>query len=103
MARQCQELQNAVEKIMILSNGQKLTKMDIKRLLHPFDFEETQTQESHFLTRDETEKKHIEDALERCGGRTGGKHGAAQLLGIPRSTLQYRMKKLEISPVSGNS
>ncbi|MFO7985107.1 MAG: sigma-54-dependent Fis family transcriptional regulator [Desulfatiglandaceae bacterium] len=97
------ELQNAVEKIMILSNGQKLTKMDIKRLLHPFDFEETQAQESHFLTRDEMEKRHIEEALERCGGRTGGKRGAAQLLGIPRSTLQYRMKKLEISPVSGNS
>jgi len=94
------ELQNAVEKIMILSNGQKLTEADIERLLHPFDSEESPTQGRQFLTRDEMEKRHIQEALERCGGRSGGKHGAAQLLGIPRSTLQYRMKKLGISPAS---
>jgi len=94
------ELENAIEKIMILSNGQKITEADIERLLHPFGFEESPTQVSQFLTRDEMEKKHIREALERCGGRTGGKHGASQLLGIPRSTLQYRMKKLGISPIS---
>ncbi|MBW1802776.1 MAG: hypothetical protein JRJ85_18820 [Deltaproteobacteria bacterium] len=90
-----------MEKITILSNGQKLNEADIERLLHPFDAEESPTQGSQFLTRDEMEKKHIIEALERCGGRTGGKHGASQLLGIPRSTLQYRMKKLGISPVFG--
>jgi len=94
------ELQNAVEKITILSNGQKLTEADIERLLHPFDFEESPAQEIQFLTRDEMEKRHIKEALERCGGHTGGKRGASQLLGIPRSTLQYRMKKLGISPCS---
>ena len=42
------------------------------------------------------EKKHIEDALGQCGWVVGGKHGAASLLDIPRSTLQYRMKRLGI-------
>jgi len=96
------ELQNAIEKIMILSHGQKLHKTDIDRLLHPFDFEETQPQGTQFLTRDEMEKQHILEALKRCGGRTGGRNGASQLLGIPRSTLQYRMKKLGIHAVSGS-
>ena len=49
-----------------------------------------------FLTKDEMERKHIEDALTQCGGVVEGKHGAARLLGIPRSTLQYRMKRLGI-------
>jgi hypothetical protein len=34
--------------------------------------------------------------LEYCNGVVGGEIGAAQLLGIPRTTLQYRMKKLGI-------
>jgi transcriptional regulator with GAF, ATPase, and Fis domain len=33
----------------------------------------------------------------------GGKNGAARLLDIPRSTLQYRMKKLKITPLDYNS
>jgi len=49
-----------------------------------------------FLTKDEMEKKHIEEALSQCGWVVGGKKGAASLLGIPRSTLQYRMKRLGI-------
>ena len=41
----------------------------------------------------EAERRHIEMVLTRTGGRLGGKQGAATLLGIPRTTLQYRLKK----------
>jgi DNA-binding NtrC family response regulator len=34
--------------------------------------------------------------LARTNGRLGGKQGAAALLRIPRTTLQYRLKKLGI-------
>ena len=44
------------------------------------------------------EKKHIERALMQCNGMVGGLRGAAQLLGMKRTTLQYRMKKLGIDP-----
>lgn len=33
-----------------------------------------------------------------CNGMVGGLRGAAQLLGMRRTTLQYRMKKLGIDP-----
>jgi transcriptional regulator with GAF, ATPase, and Fis domain len=44
------------------------------------------------------EKKHIEHMLSHANGRVGGDGGAAQLLGIPRSTLQYKLKKHGIHP-----
>lgn len=44
----------------------------------------------------ELEKEHIIRALEKTGGRLGGPSGAAALLGINRSTLQHRMRKLGI-------
>jgi transcriptional regulator with GAF, ATPase, and Fis domain len=65
-------------------------------MLHSFETTEKNGEERGFLTRYEMEKKHIGKALAECGGVIGGKDGAARLLGIPRSTLQYRMKKLGI-------
>ncbi|MBA4395416.1 MAG: Fis family transcriptional regulator, partial [Desulfobacca sp.] len=53
---------------------------------------------SRLLTKDEMEKQHIERALAQCNGLVGGAQGAAQLLGMRRTTLQYRMKKLKINP-----
>lgn len=46
----------------------------------------------------EREKQHIEATLEQTYGRVSGPHGAARLLNIPRSTLQYKIKKHNISP-----
>ena len=90
------ELQNVVERIMIHRGGDTFTERDIRQLLHSLEPEEAMENEK-FLTRAEMEKRHIEMALAACGGAVGGKNGAARLLGIPRSTLQYRMKKLGIS------
>ncbi|MGV8058006.1 MAG: sigma 54-interacting transcriptional regulator [Smithellaceae bacterium] len=42
------------------------------------------------------ERRHILEALEKTKGKVGGKDGAAILLGMNRSTLIHRMKKLEI-------
>jgi len=42
------------------------------------------------------EKAIIEDALRACGGRVFGPSGAARRLGIPRSTLESRIKVLKI-------
>ena len=45
-------------------------------------------------TLEENERDHIERALRQSGGRISGPRGAAALLGVPRSTLQHRMRKL---------
>jgi len=46
----------------------------------------------------DAERQHIIQALVKCRGMVGGQRGIAKLLGMPRTTLQYRMKKLGINP-----
>ena len=52
------------------------------------------------VTLDEAERRHILRALEKTGGVLAGPKGAAALLGINRSTLWSRMRKLGIEPIS---
>jgi len=42
------------------------------------------------------EKTIIEDALRASGGRIFGQAGAAERLGIPRSTLESKIRTLKI-------
>jgi formate hydrogenlyase transcriptional activator len=44
----------------------------------------------------ETEREHISDVLEMTNGLIAGRGGAAEVLGLPASTLRSRMKKLGI-------
>lgn len=48
------------------------------------------------VTMTEAERQHINQALIFCNGVIAGKGGAAELLGLPPSTLRSRMKKLDI-------
>ena len=42
------------------------------------------------------EKETIEAALRECGGRVSGPSGAAAKLGMPRSTLESKIRSLKI-------
>jgi transcriptional regulator with GAF, ATPase, and Fis domain len=44
----------------------------------------------------EAEKEHISDVVQMTNGLIAGKGGAAEVLGVPASTLRNRMKKLGI-------
>jgi hypothetical protein len=44
----------------------------------------------------EAEREHILDVLKQTDGLIGGMHGAASRLGLPRTTLVYKMRKLGI-------
>jgi transcriptional regulator with GAF, ATPase, and Fis domain len=44
----------------------------------------------------ELERRNIIAALDKCAWRVAGDRGAAKLLGIPASTLNYQMKTLGI-------
>ncbi|MDQ1707923.1 MAG: formate hydrogenlyase transcriptional activator, partial [Pyrinomonadaceae bacterium] len=48
------------------------------------------------VTLDELERQYIKDVLRHTGGAIAGKGGAAEILGLPSSTLRSRMKKLAI-------
>lgn len=52
--------------------------------------------EKTITTLEEHERTHIMAVLQHTGGRLSGPRGAAVLLGIPRSTLQHKMRKLGI-------
>jgi transcriptional regulator with GAF, ATPase, and Fis domain len=84
------ELKNVVERLSISHSGKLVTGSDITAILRTLG----DGAKINFYTRDEMEKKHIMEAIRHCNGVIGGKHGAAKLLGIPRTTLQYRLKKL---------
>jgi formate hydrogenlyase transcriptional activator len=42
------------------------------------------------------EKELIEAALQKSMGRVAGRNGAAGILGMPRTTLESRIKSLQI-------
>jgi len=46
----------------------------------------------------DAQRQHIIRTMIKTRGVIGGSNGAARLLGLPRSTLQYRLKKLGIQP-----
>ncbi len=48
------------------------------------------------VTLHEAQRKHILAVLEETNWVLGGENGAATRLGIKRSTLQFRMRKLGI-------
>jgi formate hydrogenlyase transcriptional activator len=85
------ELENVVARAVILSNGPAVTIG--QELLMPFA-----PMNSGESTTDlqEIEKHHILQTLARTMWRIEGPEGAADLLGIPPSTLRSRLKKLRI-------
>jgi transcriptional regulator with GAF, ATPase, and Fis domain len=46
---------------------------------------------------DNMERELIGEALQRAGGVVGGRNGAARLLGVTRTGLLYKMRRLNVS------
>jgi transcriptional regulator with GAF, ATPase, and Fis domain len=82
------ELRNLIERAMIGCDGRSLT-IDLPAGAPGPAFVP--------VTLEEVERKHIRDVLERVHWRISGKQGAAEILGLRRTTLHTRMKKLGIS------
>ncbi len=89
------ELKNFVKRMVILRGGERITSLDIDKILSLDPPEEAIQQ---VATLADAERRHIITALKKCRGIVGGKKGISTLLGVPRTTLQYRMKKLGINP-----
>lgn len=85
------ELENVIERLTIIHGGETLEERHIAAMLQP----NTPPAQIH-QTRDDVEKHLIEDTLLKCHGTIGGPQGAARLLGMQRTTLQYRIQKLGI-------
>ena len=93
------ELENAVERELIISRGGMLSFRDIGgdgdaapagTVLAAVDDDQEP------LALDAVVARHIRSVLARCNGRVEGDRGAARLLDVHPSTLRKRMKKLGI-------
>ena len=81
--------------MVILRPGEQITNRDIINIISAKSQAEPGRNVS---TLADAEREHIEQALSKCGGVVGGRNGAAQLLALHRSTLQYRLKKYGLNP-----
>jgi formate hydrogenlyase transcriptional activator len=86
------ELQNVVERAVILSSGSILCLPHFE-LKHPVN----SNTPSPMRTLAEAEREHIGAVLHHTRGVVGGRNGAAARLGIARATLLHRMQKLGIT------
>jgi formate hydrogenlyase transcriptional activator len=89
------ELQNVIERAVILCDRETLSIDESCMQRETLGTLQTSTPLSEALTN--TEKEMIEAALEETGGRVSGPSGAAVKLGIPRSTLESRIRSLQIN------
>jgi formate hydrogenlyase transcriptional activator len=85
------ELENFIHRSVILSTGGVLRPPlgELRTILKSSPGEETPT-----LAK--VEREHILQVLRQTNGLVGGREGAAARLGIPRTTLVHRMRKLGI-------
>jgi transcriptional regulator of acetoin/glycerol metabolism len=90
------ELRNVVERAMILSPGPRLELRGVLPVRRTGMGTSERKRERSGASLEEAERAHIVRVLEECGWRVRGKDGAAERLGLKRSTLQSRMKKLGV-------
>jgi DNA-binding NtrC family response regulator len=94
------ELQNIIERTMILAD------IDDLELVIPQSPRKPSDAGSHMRdtlladmpTMDELQRRYINCVLKETNGKMSGMGGATEILGMKRTTLYTRMKKLGISP-----
>jgi formate hydrogenlyase transcriptional activator len=86
------ELQNFIERAVIVSPGPTL-----QAPVRELKGRKIAASASGAVTLADAESEAIERALRDAGGRVGGPQGAAAKLGMKRTTLQAKMRKLGIA------
>ena len=89
------ELQNFIERSVILSTGAVLSG-SLPEVTGTLKL-------SSPVTLEELERSHIFQTLEQTDGVVGGRDGAAARLGLPRTTLISKMRRLGINPFESSA
>jgi formate hydrogenlyase transcriptional activator len=89
------ELQNFIERSVILATSNVLNGSQPD--LAP------SSEISAPVTLEQAERSHIFQTLQQTEGVVGGPNGAASRLGLPRTTLIAKMKRLGVSPFQKSS
>jgi formate hydrogenlyase transcriptional activator len=88
------ELENFVERAVLLSEGETLSFDSPFNQNSSTDSPTAVTPQPALRTLEEMERDYILEVLRQTNGMIAGKGGAAEILGLPPSTLRSRMKKL---------
>jgi formate hydrogenlyase transcriptional activator len=93
------ELQNSIERSVILSNDGILNG-PLPEAIPTAQDGAKWAKATAPVTLEQAESSHILQTLQQTEGVIGGPNGAAARLGLPRTTLICKMKRLGISPAS---
>jgi DNA-binding NtrC family response regulator len=88
------ELEHFIERSILLSKGSEITEIILPK--QPGNQNVPETVTGRMKTIDENERDYILSVLKNCNGRIRGAGGAAEVMGLPPTTLHSKMKRLGI-------
>jgi transcriptional regulator with GAF, ATPase, and Fis domain len=88
------ELRNVMSRLVIVYSGKQVTRHDIEPLL---DIGQVEVEQNPTALAD-MERIHLIKVLTMSRGVVGGRKGAAAVLNVPKSTLQYKLHKHGLNP-----
>jgi len=88
------ELEHLIERSVLLSRGNAIERISLPTLKN-----DPNTPPAHDKVKsiDDNEREYILSILKKCNGRISGPGGAAELLDVPATTLNSKMKRLGIT------
>ncbi|HTL10449.1 MAG TPA: sigma 54-interacting transcriptional regulator [Chitinophagaceae bacterium] len=89
------ELEHLIERSVLLARDEVISEVHLSPVKNKPELANSQSNVK-IKTIDENEKEHILAILKHCRGKITGPSGAAELLGVPPSTLNSKIKKLGI-------
>ena len=92
------ELEHLIERSVLNASGTQIEHVILPVAITKQTAVQQTTVSDHtsLKTLEQIEIEHITQALRQCGGRINGAGGAAEILGLPASTLNSKLKKLGI-------
>jgi formate hydrogenlyase transcriptional activator len=86
------QLEHVIELSVLLTEGETINHIQL-----PATLPRRGNKDNPLKTIDENERDHIIRMLKHCKGRIAGKDGAADILGVPPTTLHSKLKRLGIT------
>jgi DNA-binding NtrC family response regulator len=92
------ELEHLIERSVLIATGNQieLVILPVSIVKQTAVQQTTMSDNTSLKTLEQIEVEHITHVLRQCGGRINGAGGAAEVLGLPASTLNSKLKKLGI-------
>ncbi|HXB08583.1 MAG TPA: sigma 54-interacting transcriptional regulator [Puia sp.] len=90
------ELEHLLERSVLLTTGDTIRQVHLPVPRKPAAGAVVEEMPLKMLTIEENEREHILAVIRHCRGRISGQRGAAEILGVPATTLNSRMKRLGI-------